>query len=272
MLNSIIRKQKRWLLSNSNKEQGRTGSKAQPFSWVVTRLLTWGVAGMVPGIKLVPPSIPRFYYCCSPHPQQAAVPCFDLKTPMGEEIFLTQICTVFLKLVNVMLKKVPFHLLHPTPGWFGYVACTAVHKQGEPACLQTNPHSFLPSGCFTTKTPERMKEVSLLPVGEQPPASTFQFSLEHPAAGMQGRSSVHRSQPPTISPGRLGGCLWKVSASCATPPSPSLRPAGTGTGTSKHGGGCNFLWINVLLGHNPPSSLSAARGVTVHSNWHFHRL
>ena len=142
--------------------------------------------------------MPWFCYCCSPHPQRAAVPCFGLKTPMGEETFLTQICTVFLKLVSVMPKKVPFHLWHPTPGCSSYVTCIAVHKQGEPACLQTNPRSFLTSGCFTTRTPERTKDVSLLPVGEQTPASAFQFSLEHPAAGMQLSDSLPAAHHPPL--------------------------------------------------------------------------
>lgn len=100
------------------------------------------MVGMAQGIELGPPSLPRFGHCCGPHPPWAAVPRFDLKTPMGEEICLTQISTAFLKVVNVMLKRVSFHLPRPTPGWFGCVTCTAGHKQGEPACLQGNPPAF----------------------------------------------------------------------------------------------------------------------------------
>lgn len=153
-----------------------------------------------------------------------------------------------------MPKKIPFHLQHPTQEWFSYVTCTAVHKE-ESACLQTKPHSFPSSGCFSFKTPERMKKVPVLP-----PASPPQLSLEHPAVRMRLSAPIAPSQQP------LRGWQWQGTPHCVTQMSPSLMPplapthtaeaAGCSGLTSHQGTSCPSFPPPSSLGSNSPQQLA----------------
>lgn len=114
-----------------------------------------------------------------------------------------------------MPKKEPFHLWHLSPGCSRYVTCTAVHKRGEHACLRTNPRSFLTSGWFTTKTPERTKEIPLLPAGGRAASSlnspVFPRASCSRDAGMQLSASFPAAhhQPPGA---RVGVCERRAMA------------------------------------------------------------
>lgn len=174
-----------------------------------------------------------------------------------------------------MLKRVLFHLLRPTPGWVSYVTCTAVHKAGMPACRQTNPRSFGPSGWDQQNS--RGGEGGLSPAGgEQPPASTFCFSPEHPAAGMQGCSSAHHSRTPTIST-RVRGWVSvdgehqlypPTEPPPAGPPAPAPAPA-RAVGAAICSGltscrGTSLLPPHQRLGESQPTAPGISTGFSIY--------
>lgn len=108
----------------------------------------------------------------------------------------------------------------------------------------------------------------------QPQLSGFPSSILQQGCGDAAQRIVP-SRPPSAPPPVPGWASVKGERWLCHPASPKLAPpagTSTGTGTGKHGGGCHLLWINILPERIPPSSPSTARGITVRSNWHFHRL
>lgn len=119
--------------------------------------------------------------------------------------------------------------------------------------------------------------------GDLSPACWWASSLQPQLSGFpssilqQGCGDAAQRIAPSRPPSALGWVSVKGERWLCHPASPKLAPpagtsTSTSTGTSKHGGGCHLLWINILPECIPPSSPSTAQGITVRSNWHFHRL